>query len=252
MEIKIVSWNMCYEINYKEPQVPWNYILNKCKYSPDIVCFQEGYTMDINGQCIFNESETNKKTPRWGTGIFVRQKFEFGKIVQINYPKINIINNRVTRFDKTVIGKIEINNKDLYLVSTHIDSSKKSRENFITVNNDVILDHIEEVFSILTPLLKDKSCIICGDFNADRSMGVTYKEIFNRICSQYDEWQYIHDGHKTQTYFGQQMSIRNHYQDDHIFISKNLSKNIKEIFVGNYGQVKKISDHTPIFMSIEI
>ena len=35
MEIKIVSWNMCYEINYKEPQVPWNYILNKCKYSPD-------------------------------------------------------------------------------------------------------------------------------------------------------------------------------------------------------------------------
>ena len=69
--------------------------------------------------------------------------------------------------------------------------------------------------------------IIGGDFNADIEMANGFfLESFNTIKAHYHECIPKY----TQTFFGKNMSERNHYQDDYIFVSKDLSNNINETF----------------------
>jgi endonuclease/exonuclease/phosphatase family metal-dependent hydrolase len=258
-ELKIATWNMAWNLNTDNGDRIWQFILNECEFKPDIIFFQEAYLnklINIPGQFLFKPSETSSIQKQWGTGIFVRQGI--GHIESIEYPCINAMTKIKTRPDKTVIGKITLTNEyNTYLVSAHIDSSKSSRKEFTPQNEDVIIDHIDEVFSIVTPIIKNSNFLFCGDFNADRSMGKEYKNMFTKICDssyeeKYIEWQFENDKHETQTFFGESMSIWNHYQDDHIFVNIENAKKISECFVGNYGQFKRYSDHAPIFMTLSM
>ena len=95
-----------------------------------------------------------------------------------------------------------------------------------------------------------RNVIIAGDFNADKEMADgTFIKTFNRIKNYYYE---CCPKKHTQTFFGVRMAERNHYQDDHIFVSNNLSEIVGETFTWNYGKVKNFSDHTILETSLNL
>lgn len=236
--MKIISWNMNYWNQKSLHEKAWEYLVNYA--APDIAFLQETIVPEkyVN-QTVFLESSTCKDNyKKWGTCIYVNKK-----LLDICGPLKNVTERFIDEncsYGKQVFVELEYKNTILTLCSLHTNSS-----DIATIDN-----HINNIFNDKVLNSRMRNVIIAGDFNADKEMADgTFIKTFNRIKNYY--YECCPQKH-TQTFFGVSMAERNHYQDDHIFVSNNLSEIVGETFTRNYGKVKNFSDHTILETSLNL
>lgn len=238
--MKVISWNMNYWQQKSTFELAWDFLVNVV--NPDIALLQETVVPEsYKNQTVFMASKTCKAADsiKWGTCIYISNRL-LNKCSLINVAEqyVNMENDN----GKQVFAEVKLNKGGtLTLCSLHANTSP---DGIYSIKN-----HIEHMFNekVMNPV--DKKMIIGGDFNADTKMdNGFFIETFNRISLDYHECipEY------TQTYFGENMFEQNHYQDDHIFVSNDLSESIQETFTWNYGKVKKFSDHTILEVELKL
>jgi hypothetical protein len=217
----------------------WDYLVKTI--NPDIALLQETVVPELyKEQTVFMESNTCRanESVKWGTCVYISKDVLKRSLLQnITEQYVDIEN----RNGKQVFAEVSLENNIYTICSLHTNTSP---DGIYSIRN-----HIEQIFN--SKILNDniRKLIIGGDFNADIEMdNGFFLETFNSIKFHYHECIPKY----TQTFFGNNMSEKNHYQDDHIFVSKDLSNNIGEIFSWNYGKVKQYSDHTILEVEINI
>ncbi|MGI5084044.1 endonuclease/exonuclease/phosphatase family protein [Treponema putidum] len=242
--MKLISWNMNYWQQKDNHDLAWDYLVNTI--NPDIALLQETVVPELyKEQTVFLESHTCRvQDPiKWGTCVYINkdllQKSSFKNVTELYVDNVYVDNESIN--GKQVFAELMFNNNIFTICSLHTNTSP---DDIYSIRN-----HIEQIFN--NKIMNDSisKFIIGGDFNADIEM---YKgfflKTFNSIKAQYHECIPKY----TQTFFGNNMAERNHYQDDHIFVSKDLSNNIGETFSWNYGKVKQYSDHTILEVELNI
>jgi len=230
--MKIVSWNMNYWQQKSTNESAWNYLVSTV--NPDIALLQETVVPEkYQHQTVFIESKTCRTTDsiKWGTCVFVNET------ILLNGSFKDVTEKYIKEEDsigKQVFIEVNLNGREQFTIcSLHTNTSP---DGIYSIKN-----HIQKITENLESNNSYKRFIFGGDFNADIEMdNGFFIEVFNRIKINYHECIPKH----TQTYFGANMSERNHYQDDHLFVSKDLSNSINETFSWNYGKLKQYSDHT--------
>lgn len=237
--MKLISWNMNYWQQKDTNNLAWDYLVNTI--NPDIALLQETVVPELyRKQTIFIESNTCKANEaiKWGTCVYISKDIlQRSSFKDITEQYVDIKN----RNGKQVFAELTLNNNTFTICSLHTNTSPDGIYS--------IREHIKQIFN--NKILNDSmsKLIIGGDFNADIEMdNGFFLESFNTIKVHYYECIPKY----TQTFFGNNMSERNHYQDDHIFVSKDLSNNISETFSWNYGKVKQYSDHTILEVTLNI
>ncbi len=217
----------------------WDYLTSSV--CPDVAFLQETVVPErFTEMAIFHESETCKTTelPKWGTCLYFSENIlKTGSISDVTDKYIDSEKHK----GKQVFVEFESNNgTSITLCSLHTNTSP---DGIYTIRS-----HIESIFNA-TVLSSKSRFIIGGDFNADTVMvNGFFSDIFDKIGLHFHECCPVY----SQTFFGANMSEENHYQDDHIFVSKDLSIAVEKTFSWNYGKVKNYSDHTILETKINI
>ncbi|HRU01719.1 MAG TPA: hypothetical protein P5239_08460 [Victivallales bacterium] len=238
--MKLISWNMNYWQQVNTNELAWDYLVNAV--SPDIALLQETVVPELyKNQTVFKESNTCRITDpiKWGTCVYISKDIlKENSFIDVTEKYVDVEN----RNGKQVFAELKLKNENIFTIcSLHTNTSP---DGIYTIRN-----HIDQIFNDKIMNANIDKFIIGGDFNADIEMdNGFFLETFNKIKVFYHECMPKH----TQTYFGENMAARNHYQDDHIFISKDLSNNIGETFSWNYGKVKHYSDHTILEVELNI
>jgi len=238
--MKVISWNMNYWQQPNTNNSAWKYIVEYI--NPDIALLQETVVPEeYKENVVFLPSCTARKNDpiKWGTCVYV------GKNILQNGNIKNITNEYMDNDSysgKQVFAEINITPEDKVIVcSLHTNTSPDGIYS--------IKSHIENIFNSKV-LNKDlKNIIIGGDFNADSEMVNKYfKKTFDNIREVFHECE----PEFTQTFFGANMNKENHYQDDHVFLSKDMSSCVEKVFTWNYGIIKNYSDHTILELEISL
>lgn len=96
--------------------------------------------------------------------------------------------------------------------------------------------------------------IVGGDLNTARlceKVWPGHGPFFERLSDSifFDCFQKFHEKEE-QTFF--RKGSKNPFQDDHIFVSKNLAEKVKTCYVLNNENTRNLSDHIPIICEIDI
>lgn len=235
--MKVVTWNMNYWQQAEMSDFAWKFLIEKI--NPDIALLQETVVPDEYKNEHFIFAKAYGKCD-WGTCIYVKNGFDI-----VDKTTEYFTENKPEYAGKQIVGEIYANGKSLTAVSLH------------TNTNGDTMNHIEYIFGNEV-LRKKNNLVIGGDFNADKSMALS-KSFFDNLSSESSSLLEC-TPEFTQTYFNWNTSEDTHYQDDHIFISKDLKvkKHINKsgqqfnAFTWNYGKVKRYSDHTVLEINLDL
>lgn len=244
MKIKIATWNMAYWSHKKYSEEAWAYFLN---LDTDILLFQEARPPNSlirdDMHLIWKEIGESR---RWGSGILI-------KGFKTEEYKINLDQGWVN------CAKVKLSEKqDLFVISLHARlKDLKSSNN----PHGMVVPHLFNIFKEFTPILDSKNYVVIGgDFNADRMIDKYYYQPEGTKHSQFFDWVENDLGliNSTKEYFKDTIqtvftpSQKYPYQDDYIFLSKNLKNKLKFCRVPDRQEIEKLSDHTPVIITLEI
>ena len=218
----------------------WSYLWEKI--TPDIALLQE-IVPPAQSFELYNilYHEIDKKR-RWGTSI-------------ISKPKINreiYSNNFYPGSSGLIIAEVKISHSfTLTVINIYglIDP-----EGYATTT-------MHHIISDLTSILHNKNkrnIVLGGDFNVSEQWDIKYKNrdpahklVFDRLknLGLINCTKEFFNGH-IQTHFHSRSSVR--WQNDYIFVSKNLINKVKDCKVINTPEMSEFSDHYPVMIELKI
>ena len=227
--MKILTWNLGYWQHSSLHDEAWNYLCNDIK--PDIAFLQEVRPPSwIPHRALLFEEITRG----WGTAIFapslLLQKEDFSL-----YP------GRVAAAS-IVLEK----NLPLFVASIHAP-----------IINDRVFPHLAKIFAELESHHACNSVVVGGDLNSARLAEKVWPRhghgpFFEQI-DRGDPWvDCCRKFHPTeiQTFF--RANCSNPFQDDHIFTSCDLENRIRSASVINNEPTRRVSDHIPLVVEINL
>ncbi|MBN2002619.1 MAG: endonuclease/exonuclease/phosphatase family protein [Anaerolineae bacterium] len=241
MNLKLVTWNMAFWSHRTYLEEAWEYLLQKT--DADIFLFQESYpSQGLKDGSNFLWSEIGD-TRKWGTGIYSK-KHPLQRVDVTTIHTGSLVVGEVTITDTmklTVVslyGVLEAVGRELYAITS-----------------------LHRMLSDLTGILNGhiggkRNIILGGDLNAslqcDLSYGGRAHEIFfqrledfklmNCFTPFFDDFVQTHRHSRS----------KKPWQNDYFFISKTLSKNLKSCVVIDDENVRRLSDHNPVVIEIEL
>jgi len=238
VEMKIITWNMDYwKRTSEQRQYGFKYLQESI--TPDIALLQEIIPDKLFDQhySVFFHDIGNKN--KWGSATLT--KFEKPKEIFLsnNYPG----SNGVIVVEIKISGDITLTVINIY---GKIDS------------NGYASTTMHHILSGLTPILhsKHRYIILGGDFNVSEQCDEKYngrdpshKLIFDRL----EDFGLINC---TKKFYNKHIQTHVHersnyeWQNDYLFISKNLEPFISKCDVINNIEMKKCSDHLPVVIEL--
>jgi len=227
--MKIITWNLGYWQHSSLHDEAWNYLCNEIK--PDIAFLQEVRPPSwISHHTLAFEEVTRG----WGTAIFAPS-------LTLEKEAFSIYPGRVAAAS-IVLEK----NLPLFIVSIHAP-----------IINNRVFPHLAKIFTELESRYACNSVIVGGDLNSARLAeevwpGHGHGPFFEQI-DKGDRWvdccRKFHPS-EIQTFFRADSS--NPFQDDHIFTSCDLESRIKTANVINNEVTRRVSDHIPLVVEIDL
>lgn len=238
MELKVSTWNMDY---WKTPKprrlAAWNYLITEL--NSDISLLQETKPQVLFDGTYDIHYHKFPQRPDWGSAIIFRKYQHFEYSFNSSYEG----SRGLMCFDFKISDKITITAINIY--------GKIDSEGYATTT-------LHHMLSDLTPLLhkykKNRYFVIGGDFNASTQWDEKYngrdplhKLVFDRIedFGMLNCTKEIYGDH-IRTYSHNRKKSNFPWQDDYIFISRNLKKSLVSCNVHNNDKMLELSDHFPV------
>jgi endonuclease/exonuclease/phosphatase family metal-dependent hydrolase len=227
--MKILTWNLGYWQHRSQHDRAWHYLCNDIK--PDIALLQEVKPPSWlpRHTIVFEEI-----TRSWGTAIYT-PLFSLSCGYLSNYP------------GRVALASIILNGDfSLLIASIHAP-----------IINGRVFPHLNNIFAELESKKHDCSSVIGGDLNSARLAekvwpGNGHGPFFERIDSG-NPWIDCcrrFNSAEIQTFFRD--TCVHPFQDDHIFVSRELSGCLRSCNVVNNDFTRSLSDHIPLIAELEL
>ena len=229
MKIKIVTWNIDFKTDKSKL---WDYIDNKI--DPDILMLQECKTFPDSYQ---SAGKHIGGTRSWGSVVLSKK-----------YPLQPI---SVPNHDGWVAGAtIKIDDLDLFVFSIHAKLKDIGK---------YVVPHLKIIFKdimLSAGKAKSKNIVIGGDFNAARLYDNVYSQPDESSHVKFFEWLEtnfnlvsVTGNEEIQTMRG---NSKHPYQNDDIYVSNSLGKQLKNPQVLFDEQIDQLSDHNPVVVTLDL
>jgi exonuclease III len=224
----------------EQRELGWNYLVDSI--NPEIALLQEVVPPEKHFEThsiLYHEIDKKRK---WGTSIIAKHKIVKEIYLNNTYPgstglivaEIKIADN----FILTVINIYGLIDSDGYASTT-----------------------LHHILSDLTPILhnnKKQNIVLGGDFNVSEQFDLVYKDqypshklVFQRLedfglinCTKE-----IYKDH-IQTHVHSRSTFE--WQNDYIFVNKNVMEKVIDCKVVNNPEMLNFSDHYPVFIDVQI
>ena len=238
--MRFLTWNMDYwKRNSEQRKLAWNYLSDTL--NPDVALIQEIVPPENSYNemnVLYHEIDGKRK---WGSAIFSKY----------NILKELYLNNGYVGARATVISEIEIS--DSFTVTFINIYGQLDSYGYATTT-------MHHLLSDLTTILNQKrkrNIILGGDFNVSEQFDEKYKGqfpshklVFDRLedfglinCTKHFYKTHIQTHVHNKSDFG--------WQDDYIFVSKNLIDRITKCEVINDKEILELSDHLPLLIELK-
>lgn len=227
--IKVITWNLGYWQHAWKHTEAWDYLCNTIK--PDIALLQEVKPPSgLNGKNIIFE-EVYKG---WGTAIYS--------------PSFSLMKDHISIHPgRVALASVPLNrNTSLFIASIHAPIIKNR-----------VFPHLDNLFKEIESRMKMCSTIIGGDLNSARLAeqvwpGNGHGPFFERIdkCDPWVDCSRKFNPVEIQTFFNKR--TKRAFQDDHIFVSADLSALVASCFSLNNDFTRDVSDHIPLIAEIDL
>jgi endonuclease/exonuclease/phosphatase family metal-dependent hydrolase len=227
-------WNMgCATGAYRAAQGDaWGYLVEVLR--PDIALVQETHLtppLTIAGRGTLFARGAWNRTKGWGSGVWI--------------ASMMATESELFECDGVhcAMARIEAKSGPVLIASVHVATNEQAQ-------------WLASLRGALERLLPDHRLIVGGDFNATRHWdkvhgGKFYTTFFDSMqAAGFFECYWRLHGGETQTFWGRQ-SIEA-YQDDHFFVNESLGSKVVECEVIDNPTVRKLSDHAPVRLEIEL
>lgn len=243
MKIKIVTWNMAYWSHKNLLEEAWDYFLNNI--DADFFLFQEAKPpnkiKDDKKHLVWNEIGGSRP---WGSGIYSKKYELQEEIIKTDFKGVFSIANT------------SINNKKLTLISLYgLMENDGPTKGFAITNLHRILSDLTGLF---WGLINGKRIIILGgDLNASlqidkQQRGESHKIFFERLedFGLKDSFKLLNKPYPLQTLRHAKSKIK--WQNDYLFLSKEISKKIIGCEIIYNEEIRKYSDHNPVIITLDL
>ena len=227
--IKVVSWNLGFWQYRKHHYDAWDYLRNVIK--PDIAFLQETQAPKIaeDEEFVFREVHQS-----WGTAIYCRGIRVIREIIMPRYS------------ERIAAAEVELGqNKSVFIASIHAP-----------IIRNRVFPHMDNIFTDIETTFSDNPSLIGGDLNSARLAEMTWPgfghaPFFARVdASRFEDIRKRFYQDEIQTVFRPNQSTP--FQDDHIFISRNLSGNVSSYSILNNEFTRTVSDHIPVVIEMQV
>lgn len=224
--MKIVTWNMAYCHRQRFNREAWDYLVNEIR--PDIALLQEVNPPDsIGNENLFYTPIGG--TRNWGSAIYTQLSLE-----HVPFESHN---------GWVAAGEVSLpDDSKLIVASIHAQ-----------IINGYVFPNLGEIFDNLSSVLTGKSFAVGGDLNSCRLLDEVYgskhhSAFFDKIESgDFFNCHRKFHAREQQTFWGR---TQNPYQDDHLFVSQNLSEQVVSCEVLTNERILTLSDHSPVSTEI--
>lgn len=203
----------------------WQYLTGEIR--PDIALLQEVSPpkLDCSG-LLFKKIRAG-----WGTAVYARS-------IPLEEIEVERYGGRI------VAAKLALpNSRILYVVSIHTPIIRR-----------IVFPHLCEIFDEVESMVHGRSFVVGGDLNTARLVEHVWpgrchgpffarleKSIFFDCCRKFHEVE-------QQTYF--RKNSKYSFQDNHLFVSKDLALDVLGCDVINNEATRRVTDHIPLFAEI--
>jgi endonuclease/exonuclease/phosphatase family metal-dependent hydrolase len=227
--MKILTWNLGFWQYSSKHDQAWDYLCNNIK--PDLALLQEVKPPSWlpPNNFIFHEI-----TRGWGTAIY-------SPSIPLSRENFSLYPGRVVLATATLD-----HNVPLFFASIHAP-----------IINGRVFPHLDNIFVELESKRQTRTTVIGGDLNSARLAekvwpGHGHGQFFDRIDSG-DPWTDCYRKFNTseiQTFFRD--SSLHLFQDDHLFVSRDLSNRIRSCNVIDNDLTRSVSDHIPLIAELDL
>jgi len=241
MKIKLATWNMAHWSHKKHSFEAWNYFVNELDC--DILLCQESfpdYKVLNKDSLVWDEIGGTRP---WGSGVYSK-KYEI-KPLQFN----NSFTGAVTASEVSISEDFSLIVISLYGL-------------FETINNIIYAtSNFHRILSDLTGILQSSKTkhriIIGGDFNISVQIDLdpTYPDKDNKLVfDRLENFGLVNCYDNFYTDFVQthrHSRSKKPWQNDYLFISERLNKNLVNCEVLDNEKIRMYSDHNPVIIELE-
>ena len=225
--MKVLTWNLGYWQHRPHHADAWAYLRNTIR--PHIALLQEVRILDRepDEDILFKEI-----TRGWGTAVYVKG----GKLEEIT---VNAHPKRVaTAFVRMGAGL------EIRIASIHAP-----------IIRNRVFPHLDDIFDELENRFAGHAAILGGDLNSARLAekvwpGYGHGPFFERFENgPFFDCHRKFNHQEVQTFFRKNQI--NPFQDDHLFVSRDLAEHVKSCKVLHNHETRRFSDHIPLVAEID-
>lgn len=152
------------------------------------------------------------------------------------------------------IVPVELRSEGVYLAAASLDGVVLVSVHVRPVEQQ--RTHLEKLVEVLHRTLDGRLAVIAGDFNAARRWDEVYERndytwFFERMSEAgfHDAHRGLH-GKEVQTFWGPK--AKEAYQDDHVFVTRDLAARVVSCDVIDDATVRELSDHAPVRLVLRL
>jgi len=227
--VKVITWNLGFWQHKSNHEKAWLYLREQIK--PDLALLQEVKPIELrDNECmLFRQIIQN-----WGTALYTR-----------NMPLKELI--LPTKYSgRTIAATLKIpDGREATAVSIHAP-----------IINGRVFPYLSEIFEEIEKAISGKPFIVGGDLNTARLAEKVWPRhghgpFFERMAQStfFDCHRKFHDNEE-QTFF--RNGSKYPFQDDHLFVSRDLAACVKSCNVLDNKITRSLSDHIPVVAEINI
>lgn len=227
--LKIITWNLGFWQHKFNHEKAWTYLKDQIK--PDLALLQEVSPIELrdNEYMLFKKVHQN-----WGTALYTRNIPLEELTLATKYP------------DRVAAALLRISaEREVAAVSIHAP-----------IINGCVFPYLSEIFAEIEKTISGKTFIVGGDLNTARLAEKVWPRhghgpFFEKLSRSvfFDCHHKFHDNEE-QTFFRE--GSKYPFQDDHLFVSRDLSGFVKSCYVLNNEVIRSFSDHIPVVAEINI
>ena len=226
--MRVITWNLGYWQHRSRHDEAWAYLRNEIR--PDLALLQEVSPPELQEEENILFKTVNRD---WGTAIYTR-----------NIPLKELI---IKRYQSRV-------------AAARLKISSSRRIDAVSVHAPIIkgrvFPYLAEIFDEIESVVGKHTFIVGGDLNSARLAekvwpGHGHGPFFERLTESvfFDCHRKFHDVEQ-QTFF--RSGGKYPFQDDHLFVSHDLAKQVRSCDVLNNEVTRNVSDHIPLLAEIAI
>ena len=226
--MRVITWNLGYWQHRSSHDEAWTYLRNEIR--PDLALLQE---VSFPRLCENEYILLKLVHGGWGTALYTRN-LPLEELTFKAYPE--------------------------HVAAAQVESSSGEKVVVVSVHAPIIRNrvfpYLDQIFDEIESLVGNRAFIVGGDLNTARLAEEVWPEyghgqFWKRLSKSifFDCHRKFHDAEQ-QTFF--RPGSKHPFQDDHLFVSRGLSKQVRSCNVLNNEATRNFSDHAPVLADIII